>query len=288
MKLTKVPSFFNRTTFADADDPLVTFKGRLTAFDDATRDSLSTVRRIMATAPGTVIPASRAVSCGGEVWVVGGLVIDMVGDDHLRDKYIMHHATGKAVVRTFEEALLDAGGQTLWSSRLWVKASKEVDESSGEYEGYTMFFSRGVDLRAKDREYADGRESVVLVQLEGHWHLVRNSYTTAGGFLAAVVDELPGPVMTQAEFVVKTYDPKLDKDTSATLTVVAVNLRWQSYFTNLTQYADKYENGDSQLVVLKDGVTTKAGDKVSVMGRPYRVVSVVEEGACWSVHIRHA
>jgi hypothetical protein len=260
-------------------------------YDDNSRDSLSTERRIMSCGPDTVIPTRRILRTGSLRWIVGQGSPDIGGSEVMRMKYILHRADALAQVRSFSEALQGVGTKDLWANRLWIKEAKESEESSGLYDGYHIFFSASEDLR--DPEYAtakffDGREENVLVKIEDRWHLVRATLNTAGGFLAAVADELPEPVVTDVEYTVKILNRLADTKTEVKKTVKAVNLRWQSHFTYLAQYAAKYERGDAQIIVLKaDIATPSAADTIKIQNRTMRVVEVLDQGSVWSLHVRH-
>lgn len=291
MKLTNVAKYFNKTSFTDAYQPATSFLGRLMPFDDATRDSLSTERRILAVQPGTVIPARRAIKHGDRAWLVGDLAVDIHGDVELRNKYILHQATELSSLYTFEDALANVVTKSLWANRLWVKGTKETDESSGVFDYYAVYFSRDEDIRHPNHAngtFFDGRENHVLVVIEGRWHLVRTTYITAGGFLAAVVDELPDPVVTDVTYTTRTYDPVPDTYTETNLVKKAVYLRWQSNFIYLNRYSKTFETGDCVIKMLKTDVTAKSGDLVDVRGRKYKIVEVLDEAPVWHIHLRHA
>lgn len=291
MKLSQAALFFHNTTFADAYRPFVTFKGHLAAYDDNSRDSVSTQRRIMSAAPSVVVPDRRVVKVGDQCWIVGSKSDDFHGEDVLRRKYVIHRADEQAQVWSFEQALRGTAPKTLWASRILNKEMKEPDESSNLYGTYNLYFSESEDIR--DPVWAaggsiDGRETSVLVLLEGKFHLVRTVTTTSGGFLMAVADELPDPVILPVALHQAVYDRALDKKVAATKTMDAVLLRWQTKFSYLSIYSPKYEVGDSNIVILKDEATPTAGDTVTIYGITFRVVTVYDQGNVWSVHIRHA
>lgn len=288
MKLTQAASFFHRTPFYDPYNPdTVAFKGRVSAYDDNARDSLSTERRIMTVAAGVAIPPRRVVAVGGEKWIVGAGSTDFHGDDVLREKYILHRADDQAKVQTFEQALLGTGGQDIWAGRLWIKEMKEPEESSGLYASYHIYMSSTEDIRDMTLPNAfDGSEKNVLITMNGRYHLVRSTYDSAGGMLVAVTDELPDPVKAEAEFVTRSYQRATDTHVEVTVAVQAINLRWQSYFTYLAAYSPKFEEGDHQLMVLKSAITPKTGDKVTLRSREFKVVTVIDQGQVWAVHVR--
>lgn len=290
MKLSKVAAYFNKTRFTSAYDPAVAFKGRLLAFDDNSRDSLSTERRIMSVVPGVIVPPRRVVAVGTDKWIVGNGTSDFHGDDVLHQKYVLHRADGIAQVATFAHALMGVWTQSMFAGRLWMKDLKEPEESSGLYHTYQLFVAATEDLRDTTRVGTafDGTEYNVLVKMLGKWHLVRNVIDSAGGFQIAVVDELPEPVVVDAQFSTMTYNRLADKKVATTKVVKGINLRWQTNFTYLSEYSPKFVEGDCQLVVLKVDVTPSAGDEVSYLGRKFKVVAVIDQDPVLCLHLRHA
>ncbi len=290
MKLTDAAKFFHTTPFNDGYTSGFRFKGKLLAFDDATRDSLTADRRMLEVAPTVTIPARRVVKSGSHVWIVGDLAVDYTnGGEELRNKYVLHKATELAQVRTFEEALLNTGTKNIWGARLWTKTDKETDESSGMYGRYSIFFSSYEDIR--DPSYLtgasfDGRENNVLVKIDGKWNLARTSIITAGGFREVIADEMPDPVVTTATYTQYVTNVVTEVKTATPSTKPIIVLRWQSNFTYFSMYSDKYENGDVQAIVLKTGLTPTTGDSVAVQGRVYKIVSIFDQAPCWSLHLR--
>lgn len=284
MKLSAASAYFNTTTFSDAYAPAQKVKGRLLAQDDNSRDSLSTERRTMAVKAGTVMPARRVLTLGGQQWIVGGKSMDYHGDDALHEHYVLHRAEGLAQVLTYEEALSIAPGQSMYAGLLWVKDEKEPTESSRQYPQYQIFLASTENVLDTTRFDWEGSEVNVLIVLSGRWHLVRDIVFTAGGFQMAMVNQLPDPVLAPVTFSTMVYDRLLDKKTPTPHVVNAINLRWQSSFDYTTDYAEKFAPGDRQLAVLKSAITPQAGDAVALGGRPYRVVSKISQGNLWFVH----
>ncbi len=289
MKLTQAVRFTHRTTIYNAHQTGVSFLGHLSAFDDNSRDSLSTQRRIMSTVPGVVIPTRRIVKIGQQYWIVGNLSEDLHGDEILRRKYVLHRADELAKVSTFEQYLTDAGTKLIWASRLLVKEMKEPDESSELHGTYNIYLSKSENILDEQwlTSAIDGRENNVLIEMEGHLHLVRTFSTTVGGFAMAIVDELPNPVSMMVDIDTVTTNRVTEAKTTTTVNVKALLLRWQSKFEYLAIYSPEFKRGDANMIVLKSAATPKAGDTVRIYGIKFRVVTVYDQGAVWAVHIRH-
>lgn len=289
MKLTDAASYFNDVQFKDAYLNTTLFKGKVMAYDDATRDSLSSERRILSVAPTVGIPARRAVKTNGTVFLVGDVAYDYHRGAPLRAKYVLHQVSELVRMYTFADAIANVHTKELYGTRLWTKGIREIDESSATYDAYTCYFAKGEDIAVpgwQSGNYMDGREKHVLLLIEGHWHIVRTTYSTAGGFMAAIADELPEPVVVDVAFTNRTYNPAPDTWTETTATKKGICIRWQSNFEYLTRASKSYVEGDLQLKMLKSEVTAVAGDTCVIKGHKYKAISVVDEAPVWAIHLR--
>ena len=275
MKLKNAAKYFDRTVFADAYSLSRTFKGQFDTFDDSKRDGLTIERRIISVAPEVAVPARRTVVADGLTWLFGDAAHDYFMGNPIRHKYVAHQATELVSVKTFFQALTNAHGLQAWASRVWIKAAKEVEASSDVTDVFDIYFS-------PTEEVPEG----CLVFMGGRWHLVRSIYQSAGGFLVALADELPEPVVTPCTFNGRTYNPLTDSYTSTVSTVQAIRIRWQSHFRYPNMAADKYKPGDVSLVLPKT-VTPTTADKVTVGGAAYNILSVLDEVETWLVHARN-
>jgi hypothetical protein len=290
MKLSDVGRVFDTMTILDASGKTRPVKGRILPYDDNSRDSLSADRRILSMVPGTAIPARRVIHAAGEYWIVGQVTADFHGDEPLRQKYVLHRVDGVARVATFEQAISGVGGVTAHVGRLWMKDMKEPEESSSLYESLHFYLSTTEDIRDQSKltgPFLDGEETHVLIHFKSKWHLVRNTFESAGGFQVAVVDELPDPVAIAATINSTVYDKLADKKVATGKTVQALSLRWQSQYTYLSSYSTKYEEGDRVLMVLKSDTTPTVADTVTLRGRTFKVVTVLDQANVWALHLRH-
>jgi len=289
MKLSQVSKVFDTMTIRDAYNPTTTFRGRVMPFDDNSRDSLASERRLLSVPEGVTTPPRCVVFAAGERWVVGQGTKDFHGDEMLREKYVLHRVDDMAEVFTFSQALTGAAPHEMYAGRLWTKDRQEV-ESATLYPSYNVYMAHTEVL--SDPEWVaspnyDGNEANVLIRMHGKWHLVRNTIDTAGGFTMAVVDELPDPVLLDVLFTSVVYDRKLDKKVPTTKVVRGLNIRWQSTFSYMAVYSTKFQAGDSILMVLKSETTPSVSDSVRVNGRELKVVSVIDQGSVWSLHMRY-
>lgn len=276
MKLTSAAKHFDKLVISDAYTPATTFKGQIVPYDDSTRDGATVVRRILSVAPTVAIPARGSITFGGQQWLVGALAPDYFNNTAIRHKYPIHRCDGLATIKTIQQALQNSSGSTAYSSLLWVKAAKEVEVSSGEFDVLNMYFSTYETITER-----------TLVSLGSRWYLIRTSYVSSAGFRVAVVDELPEPVLETVTLQSRTFNPITETYSSTPTYAAAIRLRWQSSFEYLSAASETYQRGDLQLMLLKT-VTPKVQDALTLSDGNWRVLSVLDEGTHWSAHLRRA
>lgn len=278
MKLANAARYFDSVVFADAYNAAITFKGQIKPFDDVLRDAINAERRILDTAADVVIPARRVISTSDRKnWLVGAEHTDYFFGSVLRRKYVLHPASESTALQTFSDVLAGAAGTQVYASRVFLKPLREPRESSLELGLYDVYCSS-----------ADTIDPYRLIKLGNRWHLVRIAYPSTAGFAAALCDELLDPLLGTASFISGTYDRATDTRTTTTVSVQALLLRWQSYFSLPVASSVKYERGDDVVILPHAAVTPKAGNQLSIAGITYNILSVADETAHWSCHVRRA
>ena len=126
-----------------------------------------------------------------------------------------------------------------------------------------------------------------MFSLVGRWYLVRTVFGSSAGFLTAMVDELPEPVVETGSIAVRTYNPVSDSHTSTNTSLQVVRMRWQSAFEYLSPASENYERGDMQAMILK-AVTPKVQDMLNLSDGAWRILAMNDEGTYWSLHLRAA
>lgn len=289
MRLSQVGRVFDTMTIRDAYRTHVSFRGRVMPYDDNSRDSLATERRLLSIPAGITMPPRRVIHAAGERWVVGQGTKDFHGDEQIREKFILHRVDDLAKVYTFAQALSGAAPYEMYAGRLWVKDRQENDSASlnPAYSVYLSATETLADPAWVTSPNFDGNEANVLIHMHDKWHLVRNTIDTAGGFTLAVADELPEPTLLEVEMTSLVYNRLSDTKVPTVKTLKGLNIRWQLGFTYLAAYSPKFVAGDSILMVLKTEATPSAADTFRVNGQNMKVITVLDHGAVWSVHLRH-
>lgn len=275
MKLRNAARHFDRTRVEDAFDSDVFFKAQMDLFQDVVRDGTTAERRVLSTDPSIVLPEKKVLRIDGDCWVVGQMQKDHYNNTPIRHKYVLALAHAFTALKTFSEAIGEEAGQPLYVSMEWVKTIKEPNESSTELGSYSLHF-------ASVETVGEGK----LIQIGSRWFVIRSVFPSLSGYISALSDELPNPVLQTAEFNSRLYNATTDSYTASVTEIQILKMRWQSHFRYPTQASEKFQPGDDVVIIRKEDLTPKANHTFTVAGVTYAVVTVLDEGDCWSCHAR--
>ncbi len=276
MKLATAARFFDRQRTYDAYSGLFAFSSQLDTYDDAKRDGLSEVRRIMSVAPGTAIPSRRCVEVAGQYWMVSSYPEkDAYNGGVIREKYILHRADESVQYSNINGLLSTSGRVTAYTSFLWTKGVREVDESSDMINRYEAYFSWQEDVNPGH-----------IISTSSKHYFIRAVHTTTSGFLACEVDEMEQDCFGSAQYTIRTYVPVTDSYTQVTVNAPSLLLRWQNYYEFLSEGSAKFVEGDDVVMVRQSDVAlVKSGDLITFSGVVYRVVASRLINQVWYAHV---
>ena len=275
MRLAAAAGYFDKQVLTDAYGS-ATILGQFDLFDDSKRDGTTGRRRVLSVAPDVAMPARNALSIDGMTWIVGTGNPDYFKADPIRRKYVLHEADGLASVQTFAQLLAATAGTSAYVALEWVKAAKEIDESSDLTDVLTAVFARSESI-----------PNPGVVTLGGETYLLREPHQSAAGFQVVLADEIKAPVTETGSFTSKTYNPVTDAVTGTPASVKFLRMRWQSHFKYLSSRTLTYQPGDDALICLKSAATPKANDSIVLSDGTWQVITVQSEDAsCWNIHAR--
>lgn len=277
MRLIKAASHFDKLSVLDAYTNAALFKAQFSIYDDSKRDGLTVQRRVLSVAPSVTIPARRAVKIDGIPWIIGDDSPDYYGDTSIRKGYVIHRPDELATFKTIPQFLAASAGSTAYASKLWVKTGKELEISATAIDQMNIYAAVGEPLNVG-----------TLAYLGGVWAYIHSVYVSAAGFLTATANELDEPVAVTATIGTRTYVPATDTYTTVTTTAAGLRIRWQEAFKYLSKSSVTYERGDIQLMLLTAAGTPTPKDLITLTDGVWKVMSVTNEGAFWSLHLRRA
>lgn len=277
MRLADVANHFDNMPCLDGYNPSTPlFYGQFGVYDDSMRDGLTVERRILSVAPGTTPPAHRVVQSMNKRWVMGDYAPDHYTSYEIRHKYIAHQADGLATVKTIAETLAAQAGRAVYMGMVYVKSAREIEVSSGRFEEYNAYCSITESIPER-----------TMIQLNGAWHLVRTSFRSAAGFRVSSVSELETYPIETATLKARTFNPVTEGYAETSSTVTAIRVRWQDAFEYLMKSSEPYLRGDLQCFLAKS-VAVKAEDSLTLSDGVWKVLTVLDEGTYWSLHVRRA
>ena len=275
MKLKNVSKFFDKTKAVDAYNSSYSFKCQVEPLDMYRTEGTRIKIRNMSTAPEVVIPVRRVIKIDDQAYIVSDSSLDHWSGEAIRSRYVLQGADHVVEIRTIAQVLENAPGVQAWASIDFNKYSTDERDSADYHPQYHIFL--GEDTAAEH----------TIIHTTERTYLVKNSYKTPSGLYDAICNELDDPVIDAATFKVRTYNPITDSFTDSSSTIRCIRLRWQDYFTYLSQGSEKFERGDIQVLV-PSSVTPKAADVIDMSDGQWRVLSVVDGTGYRSLHMRRA
>lgn len=261
IKLSEASIWFDQTEAKDPDNGSVLFRCQLTPYDDSKRDAGGAYRRVMSVAPGTALPAGKAVRIHGQVWLIGTKEVDGFLDPH-RDKYVLQQAAPKVNISRLSGYLTGTVAQTAWAGVEWTKDVREEETSSRVANMHNVLLPAGTDLRERD-----------VVWFGSEAYLCIGVHTQASGFVAGYSVRLDRALET-ATRTVRVYDPSAGAYMpSAPASLPALVVRWQSLYQYGSEADARYQEGDAA-IVLRTSDAVQTSDLITAAGSTWKVLSI--------------
>lgn len=279
MRLANAAKYFDRLTVYDGYSGMSSFKAQFDLFDDARRDAVGILRRVLSVANTVTVPARLVVECPiGKRWVVGAEQhLDTFGDAVIRKKYVVQSADNLIYLRTPGQVISGVGGTAVYGGFAWMKDWKEAEFGSKTHPYYEIFVSIAETVLP----------GTYLVNDDGRVFRARSTYTSEAGFLVVESDELEGAVKALTVTGPGTFNPTLDTVTGSPIAGYGLVMRFSANFEYLQESAIKRQEGDVIALVPKSSfATVKTNDKVLIGAESYVVLAVVSDQDCWRLHLR--
>lgn len=276
MLLKNVSRVFDKTPAYDPDTGVKLFDCQFNNYDGSHRDAHSAYRRVLSTAPGTVMPASRTVQALTETWLVGEAHYDGHADLH-RQRHVVQKATGKLKIYTLLEYLTEqAPSLEAWGDIQWAVGKRELEFSSDNPQVYDVFFPVDHDLPPHR-----------IIEWDGRLYLGQYQYLSAAGF-ALYQTYRQARVREKITVVTRQYVPSQGKHVEVRVpNVPALEVRWQEYFEYKEKMADKYDLGD-RVYLVPSSTDVNTTSKVEVGGRQWAVIGMDTQDGIKHLHVRPA
>lgn len=276
MKLSDASSYFDRTPILDADSGKQLFLGQLDPYDDSKRDSSTAYRRTLSVRPGTAMPTRRAVRALGKTWLVGVMEPDGLDELH-REKYVLQQAPGTLKISSLSGFLSGTVSNTYFASANWVKDAKQLEVSSATPQLFDVTFASTAAVSVHD-----------ILWDASAAYLSLSPRPQPSGYTTVDCLKLDSATPVSATLTSRTYDPVSGAYTSSAPVVLnSVKLRWQSLFQYGSQMSERFQEGDSTLV-LPSGTAVTTSHSVAVAGVSHQVLAVMDISGAVALHLRAA
>jgi hypothetical protein len=277
MRLSRVARKFDNVVAQDAYGT-DTFMVQYEPMSFSKIDGTSVTKRMVSAAPEIVMPARGAIKIDGMNYVVGHGAPDYWMGEVIRVSYVIQGATGLANLHSIASAIAQATPVTAYAALVFNKYMPEANDNSKYPPQYQVFLAGSESAPAES-----------LVQLNGKWFLVKQSYISTSGLRIALANELDDPVFEVVTYGDRVYEPVSDTYTSTTSTVRVLRVKWSEHFHYLTASDETYQRGDIQIIAMQsDMPNVKPSDTLTLSDGVWRVLSVQDEGVTLSLHMRRS
>ncbi len=281
MDFADVTTYFDKDVFTEIGNSANTFEGQVGVFEDEVSSGVSRGRRVLSVAPAVVIPTNRLVIHSSEARyiVATGKEEDYWYNAVIRNKFTIVGITHDCVVGDEGLALAGALVAELLAEIQPLSTFSERTESSAKLN------------RARVQTSSQDSLSIGDIILSGgqYYQVITNSMLDSAGINFSDANVLIDPMVT-ADYVSigSTYDPVTDTYVKAApVEVSAFSIPAITDYEYESLDSEKVMQGDKILSVLKSEVASPAsGDQLTVGGREYSVMNIVEFGTYWSLHCR--
>lgn len=273
MDLSVAASYFDDVVAYDAYDATTSFYCQVDPLSLFKIDATAVRRREIACAPNVTIPARKAITIDGITFLVGDVSPDFFMGARIRDNYVVQGANHLATFTSIAGELAGTAGTPVYVSRDFSKFQTDSRDSSDYFSQYQIF--------------AGGSETQPeLIKIGSTYYLVRDGYISVSGFLSMMANEIPSPAFETITYATRTYTAATDTWSQTTASVPIFRIRWTEDFKYLTEDSTNYERGDMQVSILKSALTPKVSDKLTLSDGVYSILSIRDDGLCWSCHVR--
>lgn len=268
MTLKQAAAVFNTQVFTNLSGT-VEFRAQVTPFNDVTRSSEVSRRRIMEIAPEIVAPEVVIMQSTGEEFIVSTPVVDVFNGEPIRKKHVLNPIYAEYSYANPLTILSLLPASVHKGSIHYVKRVIITDRSE-YFGGYSIVFPTSITPLA----------GAIIWAGSDYFFALEDSHIDDIGFSVTNCMKLTSPVQDLTLVNKSAYNPITETYTSVpTTNVKCIVIPREKDFFNSREDADKNLDGDVTITTLHP---CAAGDQVGV----YMVISVSIEGALNHLHCR--
>jgi hypothetical protein len=277
MKLVNAARYFDKDSVLDAYTSAFLFKGQM--LSPAEHVSGDTFRRhTLSAQDGLTSPARHAVSILGDVWLLGDSNPDGFKGAVIRRNYSLKRSTGLIKLLTPAQACLSSAGTSMHAYKEYYRDNLNP-VTDAEFDTMWNIYCPPNEAVIKGSFFLDG---AMLLR-------VRNSYRSVEGFNIAETDQFDSDALQAATFT-SNAGISLTTDLPSTVSVATTVIQTDQakfYKFRTAAEADR-KPGDRTVFVAKSALTPKVGAVFTMLGGPWKTLSVVDEADSWALSARLA
>lgn len=273
-----VANHFDDIQVYDAYTAAPLFKAQTSTFLGASPDGSVANKRVFSLDPDLALPARRAVTALGEVYILGTGILDGFTGAAIRRSVWTRMVTDTFALLTPAQAVLATSGVSALGHKTYLKDTVN-GVSDAEYDPFwEIFFAQGEPI-----------SKGTFLKTPTAYYRVRSSYVDDAGFIVASSDQLDAADRVAVSFPYQgAYDPITDSYASATINTFGFLLDRYKLYDLLSKADATNSAGDMTLVVAASAITPVVGRKVMIGSQSWTILTATPEQDAWALHIRRA
>lgn len=234
-------------------------------------------QRTLETAPGTTLPARRAVRWYGSAWIVGNSTLDSYDGDVVKTNFDMKLASDTMTYLTPGQATLGQAGTAFYAHKEY-NGDRTDPVSSSDYDTMWAVYCATSEPLSKG----------TFLNMGGTLLRVRNTYVTHEDFRLVEADQFDDDTLQTAVFNTGSFSLRNDSFAEGNSPVQVIQTDVPKFYEWRTAAESGMQAGDRTVFVAQSSLTPKPGMTFTMLGRGWRALSVVPDHDAWAIHARPA
>lgn len=277
-ELIDVASHYDDIQLYDAYTAAPLYKAQTSTFLGASPDGSVANKRVFSLHPDFPLPARKAVTALGEVYILGTGILDGCVGAAIRRSVWTRMVTDSFTLLTPAQAVLDLAGTVALGHKSYLKDTVN-GISTSEYSPFWEIY------------FAQGEPAIqgTFLKTASTYYRVRSTYVDEAGFICASSDELRSVDKVSVTFPQQgAYNPVTDSYGAASVTTPGFLLDRYKLYDFYSKADPLNAAGDMTLIVAASAITPVVGRRLTIGTQSWAIMASTAEQDAWALHIRRA
>lgn len=277
MRFARIATFFDMEPVLDGYTGEYLFKCQFSSFDDHQSSGATARRRTLTLDPNIVMPDRKVIEIFDGKWVVGNHYVDGFQGEAIRTNYNLKSSSGLFSILTPAEACLSANGVTAYAHMTYFRDVPDTVTTSEYYPFWNVFFP-DVEVTAVRANF---------VRLGSTLYRIRSNYISEDGYQLAQCDELAaGSVVAVSITNNGAYNVVTETYPTVSINTFGIHIEMTKFYVLKEQIQEYEKPGDMTLFLPASAVTPTAAMRLTIVGKPWKVLTFTPVQDAWALTVR--